>query len=136
MDDDLVLRTLGEDLARDDPELAALLTGTAPAWAPLTGPPETPLHEAPSDDVLSPDEPAPETPAAATLAHPVRRHSTLWLLLAVLVVAVPVLTAALLLPARVTLGVSAMLLILGSPLAVCWLCAATDRTDPEATPDP
>jgi hypothetical protein len=28
MDDDTVLRTLGEDLARDDPRLAALLSGS------------------------------------------------------------------------------------------------------------
>ena len=62
-------------------------------------------------------------------------RSAWWPLIAVLLLALPVLAAALLLPARVTLGVGAMLFILGSPLAVCWLCAATDRTDPETTPD-
>jgi hypothetical protein len=31
MDDDPVLRSLGEDLARDDPRLAALLDGRTPA---------------------------------------------------------------------------------------------------------
>jgi len=38
MDDDLVLRSLGEDLARDDPRLAALLEGPGTAhrrWGAL-----------------------------------------------------------------------------------------------------
>jgi len=97
-DMDPVLRSLGADLERDDPELAALLSGTAGAI------------------------PRPPSP----------RHRTgLWFLLVPLL-ALPVLAAALLLPARVTLGVTAMLLILGSPLAVCWMCAAVDRVDPGA----
>jgi hypothetical protein len=94
-DIDPVLRSLGAELERDDPDLAALLSGTAP----------TPL------------------PAA----HP---HAGLWLTLAVPLLALPLLAALLLLPSRVTLGVTAMLLILASPLAVCWLCAEVDRADP------
>ena len=82
MDDDAVLRSLGADLERDDPALAAFLSGR------------------------------PE--------HP-HRHSIAWLLLAL-----PLLVPALLLPARVTLGLSAMLLILASPGFVCWLCATTE----------
>jgi hypothetical protein len=81
-DMDPVLRSLGADLERDDPALAALLSGRRD--------------------------------------HP-HRHSLAWLLLAL-----PLLLPALLLPARVTLGLLAMLLILASPLMVCWLCAATD----------
>jgi hypothetical protein len=82
MDDDPVLRSLGADLERDDPELAALLSGRAPA------------------------------------PH---RHSVAWLLLGL-----PLLLPALLLPARVTLGLLAMVLILSSPGLVCWLCAPTE----------
>jgi hypothetical protein len=82
MDDDPVLRSLEADLERDDPALAALLSGRSPAR---------------------------------------HRHSPAWLLLAL-----PLLLPALLLPARVTLGLVAMLLILGSPGIVCWLCATTD----------
>jgi len=66
---------------------------------------------------------------------PAREHTGLWFLLLPLL-ALPVLAAALLLPARVTLGVTAMLLILGSPLAVCWMCAAMDRADPGAPRHP
>jgi hypothetical protein len=50
-----------------------------------------------------------------------RRHSAVWLLLAV-----PLLIPALILPMRVSLGVLAISLILASPVLVCWLCA-----DPE-----
>jgi hypothetical protein len=50
-----------------------------------------------------------------------RRHSLAWLLLAL-----PLLVPALLLPARVSLGLAAMLLILASPAFVCWLCTAAD----------
>ena len=80
-DMDPVLRSLGADLERDDPALAALLSGRA--------------------------------------RH---RHSPAWFLLAL-----PLLVAALLLPARVVLGVLAMLLILASPLFVCWLLAGTEN---------
>jgi hypothetical protein len=105
MDVDPVLRSLGADLERDDPELAALLTGTSPM--PL-----------------------------GRWAHRLRRAAPL--------LVVVLLTAALLLPARVTLGVSAMLLILASPLVAIWLCAEADRAeaaeanraDPGASPDP
>jgi hypothetical protein len=84
-DMDPVLRSLSADLERDDPALAALLTG-----------------------------------------HRLRRHSPVWVLLAV-----PLLIPALLLPARITLAALAMLLILSSPLLVCWLCsAAEDRFTP------
>jgi hypothetical protein len=103
MDDDPVLRSLGADLERDDPELAALLSGTA-------GTPQLPASQPP----------------------PARDRTALWFLLVLPLLVLPVLSAALLLPARLTLGVTAMLLILGSPLAVCWMCAALDRADPGA----
>ena len=82
MDDDPVLRSLGADLERDDPGLAALLSGRT---------------------------------------HPPHRHSAAWLLLAL-----PLLLPALILPLRVTLGLLAMALILASPGMVCWLCAVTE----------
>jgi hypothetical protein len=94
MDVDPVLRSLGADLERDDPDLAALLTGT---------------------DVT-----------------PFGRWAG-WFRVAVPVLAVVLLTAALVLPLRVTLGVSAMLLILASPLIAIWLCAEADRADAERT---
>ena len=81
MDDDPVLRSLSAELERDDPALAALLSGRR-----------------------------------------VRRHSPAWVLLVL-----PLLVPALLLPARVTLAVLAMLLILSSPLMVCWMCAAAEN---------
>jgi hypothetical protein len=89
--DDPVLRSLSADLQRDDPRLAALLSGRG----------------------LPHDRPA------------------TWLRVAVPLVGLVLLTAGLLLPLRVTLGVSSMLLILVSPLAACWLCAAADRADGE-----
>jgi hypothetical protein len=82
MDDDPVLRSLSDDLERDDPGLAAFLTGRT------------------------------RTP---------HRHRVAWSLLAL-----PLLAAALLLPIPVALGAVAMLLVAGSPLAVCWLCASAD----------
>ena len=81
MDDDPVLRSLSAELERDDPALAALLSGRR-----------------------------------------VRRPSPAWVLLVL-----PLLVPALLLPARVTLAVLAMLLILSSPLMVCWMCAAAEN---------
>ena len=78
MDDDPVLRSLGADLERDDPGLAAFLSG---------------------------QEPTPH------------RHSAAWMLLAL-----PLLVPALLLPARVTLAIIAVLLILASPGIAAWLC--------------
>ena len=81
---------LGDDLAREDPRLAALLSGAPPVRS---------------------------SPAAG------------WLRVIVPVLAVVLLTVALMVPARVTLGVSAMLLILASPLAVLWLCTVVDRAD-------
>ena len=80
MDDDPVLRSLGADLERDDPELAALLSDQRPS-----------------------------------------RHSAAWLLLLL-----PLLVPALLLPGRVTFGLLALLLILSSPLLVAWLCAVSE----------
>jgi hypothetical protein len=61
-----------------------------------------------------------DDPALAALlrGHPAHRHSAAWLLLVL-----PLLIPALLLPARVTLGFIAVSLILTSPLLVCWLCA-------------
>lgn len=53
------------------------------------------------------------------------RHSIAWILLAL-----PLLVPALLLPTRVTLGLLAMLLILASPALVCWLCEATEPPAP------
>ena len=76
-DMDPVLRSMGADLERDDPVLAALLS------------------------------------VRNEHAH---RHSLAWMLLAL-----PLLLPVLLLPARVTLGLLAMLMILASPLLVCWL---------------
>jgi hypothetical protein len=90
MDDDPVLRSLGDDLARDDPRLAALLSGAA--------------------------APHRRWGVGATIA--------LLLLLPVL------LAVALLVPPTVALGAIALTLALGSPLAVCWLCAVADRTTP------
>jgi hypothetical protein len=89
MDDDPVLRSLGEDLARDDPRLAALLDGTAT------------LH----------------------------RHRGAWSA-ALLLLATVLLTVGLLVPPTVAVGVVAMVLVLSSPLAVCWLCEASERTAP------
>ena len=80
MDDDPVLRSLAADFERDDPALAALLSGQAP-----------------------------------------HHHSPAWLLLLL-----PLLVPALLLPGRVTFGLLALLLILSSPLLVAWLCVAGD----------
>ena len=82
MDDDPVLRSLEADLERDDPTLAALLSGRSPAH---------------------------------------RRHSRAWALLIL-----PLVLAALVLPARMLFGVVATLLILGSPVFVCWLCASME----------
>ena len=84
-DMDPVLRSLSADLERDDPALAALLSG-----------------------------------------HRLHRHSPAWMLLAL-----PLLVPALLLPTRITLAALAMLVILSSPLLVLWLCsAAEDRFTP------
>ena len=88
MDDDPVLRSLGAELERDDPGLAAFLSG---------------------------QEPTPH------------RHSAAWMLLAL-----PLLLPALLLPARVTLAFIAVLLILASPGIACWLCESAD--DPTTRP--
>jgi hypothetical protein len=44
-----------------------------------------------------------------------------------LLLAPALLIPAFLLPARVVLGLAAMLLILASPGFVCWLCADTDH---------
>jgi hypothetical protein len=82
MDDDPVLRSLEADLEREDPALAALLSGSAGGR---------------------------------------RRHPAAWALPTLLL-----LPPALLLPARVTLGLLAILLILASPGLVCWLCAPTE----------
>jgi hypothetical protein len=89
MDDELVLRSLGEDLARDDPRLAALLS----------------------------DQDAPP------------RHRGAWILLFVVLTPL-VVTVGLLVPPTVAVGVAAMVLAVASPLAVCWLCAAAERTAP------
>ena len=83
MDDDPVLRSLSADLERDDPGLAAFLSGRA----------RSPHH-----------------------------HSPVWVLLAL-----PLLVPALLLPAHVTVGLLAVLAILASPVLVCWLAATFDE---------
>ena len=82
MDDDPVLRSLSADLERDDPDLAAFLSGRT----------------------RSP------------------HHSRAWVLLPL-----PLLVPALLLPAHVTLGLLAVLAILASPVLVCWLAATFDE---------
>jgi hypothetical protein len=80
---------------------------------------DDPVLRSLSDDLQRSD------PALAALlsgdAVPPHRHSSAWFLLAL-----PLLMAALLVPARVTLAVSAMLLILASPAAAYWLCTAAD----------
>jgi hypothetical protein len=73
---------------------------------------------------LERDDPA----LAALLSDRRQPHSRLWVLLAV-----PLLLPALLLPAHVVLGLAAMLLILGSPAFVCWLCAAAEDSAPRHT---
>ena len=88
MDDDVVLRSLSADLERDDPGLAALLSGRQ---------------------------------------RPRPRRSAVWLLLAL-----PLLVPALVLPARITLGLLTMAVVLASPAMVCWLCAATEGRAPTA----
>jgi hypothetical protein len=89
MDDDPALRALGADLAREDPRLAALLTGAPRA-----------SHRQPA-----------------------------WLLLIV-----PVLAAAVLLPLQTVLGVTVILIVAASPLAVLWLCSAADEVRPPRHP--
>ncbi|WP_116451983.1 DUF3040 domain-containing protein [Blastococcus litoris] len=90
MDDDPVLRELGEELARDDPRLAALL-GTAAL--PATTRPRR--HHGRNHG----------------------RHRGRLLVVAVLPV---VLAVALLVPPTVALGATAMLLAVASPLIACW----------------
>ena len=97
MDDDPVLRSLSADLERDDPELAALLSGAEPSAVSA------------------------RKPRAA--ARHLRR-------LLVAVVLLAVLAAALLLPLRMVLALATMLLILGSPLAACWLLESSDGRTP------
>jgi len=88
MDDDPVLRSLSADVEREDPELAALLSGS--------------------------------TPAAR------RRGHSAAVRLVVAVALLGLLVAGLLLPVRVLLAAAAMLVILASPLAVCWLLENND----------
>jgi hypothetical protein len=85
MDDDPVLRSLADDLERDDPRLAALLDGRS-----------RPRH-----------------------------HAGGWLLLVSGLLALP-----LFLPLGKVLGVLAVLVVVGSPLAVCWLISATEGPAP------
>ena len=104
MDDDAVLQELGAELERDDPELAALLSG-----------PEPPAH-------LARREP-PDVPGDGP--KPPHRHRTAWALLAGTVLGIGLLLA----PA-VTFGILAMLLVLASPLLACWFCAFPDDGPP------
>lgn len=53
--------------------------------------------------------------------RPHRHHRVVWLLLSLAGAAL-----ALLLPPTVMIGVVAMLLVVASPLAVCWLCSVSD----------
>ena len=64
-----------------------------------------------------------DDPALAALlnGHRSRHHSPAWLLLLL-----PLLVPALLLPGHVTVGLLALLLILSSPLLVAWMCVATE----------
>jgi hypothetical protein len=124
MDDDPVLRALGDALERDDPRLAALLrAGPSPPARPAVRAPEPPA---------APPAPAPPVPAAeagrATSRHRLRRPRT-WCL---------VLLALILVGAAVRLGPAALaalavLLLVASPLAACWWCAAAadDLRPPE-----
>jgi hypothetical protein len=81
VDDDPVLRSLADDLEREDPRLAALLDGRSRG----------------------------------------HRHWVLWLLLAPAVLALPAF-----LPLGTVLGVLAILAVVGSPLAVCWLISTAE----------
>jgi hypothetical protein len=71
-----------------------------------------------------------DDPALAALlrGHPAHRHAGPWLLLAL-----PLLVPALLLPGRVVLGLLAVALILSSPIMVVWLCAATEARPTQRT---
>jgi hypothetical protein len=91
VDDDQILRTLGADLERDDPDLAALLSGS--------GRPHS--------------------------SHRVVRA------LVVLLPALGLLTAALVLPVTVAVGVFVMVLIGASPFAAAWLCSTADEVRPQ-----
>ena len=81
MDDDQALRLLEADLERDDPGLAALLSGSAPP----------------------------------------RRAHRAWLLLVI-----PALSTLALLPMTAAIGVVSLLLVVASPLIVCWACTPSD----------
>jgi cobalamin biosynthesis protein CobD/CbiB len=89
VDDNPVLRTLAADLERDDPRLAAFLSGRRNTLPP---------------------------------AH--RHHPVLWIAAAALVA---MLALAVTLPVTVTVGVLAMLVVIASPLAVCWLCSVAEE---------
>jgi hypothetical protein len=91
VDDDLILRTLGADLERDDPGLAALLSGSRRPHSP----------------------------------HRVVRA------LVLLLPALGLLTAALVLPVTVAVGVFVMVLIGASPFAAAWLCRTADEVRPQ-----
>jgi hypothetical protein len=109
MDED-VLRALGADLERDDPGLAALLSGVTPrAPAP---------RDVTSGDLTGGD-------GGAHRGHPTAR-----LLMLLLLPFVGVLTAGLLLPVTAVLGATVMLLILASPFAAAWLCSSADDLRP------
>jgi hypothetical protein len=108
MDED-VLRALGADLERDDPGLAALLSGITPR---VTAPPDT----APGD-----------TPPGGTGARPAHPAARLLLLLLPLGA---VLAVALTLPITAVVGVVVMLLIVASPFAAAWLCSSADDLRP------
>ena len=96
MDHDPVLRTLAADLERDDPRLAAFLSGRRP------GPP------------------------------PAHHHSLAgWVLAGALA---SMLALAVTLPVTVAVGVLAMLVVIASPLAVCWLCSAAEDPPQPRTP--
>jgi hypothetical protein len=81
---------------------------------------DDPVLRSLSDD-LERSDPALAALLSGDAVHPHRRHWPAWFLFTL-----PLLAAALLVPARVTLAVSAMLLILASPAAAYWLCASAD----------
>jgi hypothetical protein len=117
MDDDPVLRDLGEALERDDPQLAALLRAgpTADARRVLAAPRARP-------------------PAAVPEPPRYRRRPPgwiLWLGSALAGVLVVLASIRLGLAAFGVLGISLLLL---SPVAACWWCVTTDELRPPERP--
>ncbi|MGY1806548.1 hypothetical protein ACI8AF_04190 [Blastococcus sp. SYSU D00669] len=111
MDDEHVLRSLGDALERDDPRLAALLrAGPAPAGRPVL------------------------TAAEAASAPPGGRTGPPgWSLVVAGLLAAAVVAAAVVL-GPVVVGAVGLVLLIASPLAVCWWCDCADELRPPDEP--